>query len=255
MSLKYPIILVHGVILKDVKFFKAFGKIEKILGSNGYIVYTANTDGLGSIENNANQLKRFILNVLKENNCDKVNIIAHSKGGLDSKYMISKLDMGNHIASLTTLSTPHKGSFIATRLLDFPKWLIKLLAGWLNFSYKLYKDENPDALTVCRQLKRVEKLDEDYGVFSGIYCQSYSSSMRTRDDFIMGIPYTFQKHYYKIPNDGIVDVESAKFSIYKGDIKHISHSEIVDFMTTPKKRKRVHEFYLKLVNDLEKLGF
>ena len=31
MSCKYPIILAHGIILKDIKFFKAFGRIEKIL--------------------------------------------------------------------------------------------------------------------------------------------------------------------------------------------------------------------------------
>ena len=33
MATKYPIILVHGIVLKDVKFFKAFGRIENVLES------------------------------------------------------------------------------------------------------------------------------------------------------------------------------------------------------------------------------
>ena len=91
MSTKYPIILVHGIMVKELKHFKAFGRIEKALKEDGFNVYTSLTDGFGSIENNASQLKRQIIRILEENKVDKVNLIAHSKGGLDSKYMIKKL--------------------------------------------------------------------------------------------------------------------------------------------------------------------
>ena len=37
-------------------------------------------------------------------------IIAHSMGGLDARYMISKLNMANRVAALLTVSTPHRGS-------------------------------------------------------------------------------------------------------------------------------------------------
>ena len=43
----------------------------------------------------------------------KIHIIAHSMGGLDSRYMISKLGMADRVLSLTTISTPHHGSPIA----------------------------------------------------------------------------------------------------------------------------------------------
>ena len=61
MKNKYPIILVHGIIVKDFKIFKAFGKIEKSLKDAGYYVETSATDGFGTIENNAEQLKKQIL--------------------------------------------------------------------------------------------------------------------------------------------------------------------------------------------------
>ena len=93
MNTKYPIILVHGIIIKDIKFIKSFGNIDRILRIQGHHVYKSNVDGVGTIENNASMLKEEILSILEKEKVDKVNIIAHSKGGLDSKYMIQQLGM------------------------------------------------------------------------------------------------------------------------------------------------------------------
>lgn len=158
---RYPIILVHGIVVKDFKKFKCFGKIEKVLKEQGLIVYTAKTDGFGTILSNAEQLKKYIKFVLEKENVDKVNIIAHSKGGLDSKYMITHLDMEDRVASLTTLCTPHKGSPIASKLLKLPKWLLKFISFWINFWYKIFGDEQPNSLEVCKELKRVNLEEED----------------------------------------------------------------------------------------------
>ena len=127
MKTKYPILLVHGIVIKDWKFVKCFGNIKKVLNQAGFDIETSKTDGFGTIENNANQLKKQIEEMLVKYNTDKVNIIAHSKGGLDSKYLIKELKMEDHVASLTTLCTPHKGSKIADKLLSLPKWIIKIL--------------------------------------------------------------------------------------------------------------------------------
>ena len=107
MKSKYPFILVHGVALKDFLSFKSFGRIEKILNENGYFTITAKHDAFGTIENNAYQLKEEIEKILQKYNVEKVNIIAHSKGGLDSKYLIDHLGGDQYVASLTTICTPH----------------------------------------------------------------------------------------------------------------------------------------------------
>ena len=142
--MKYPILLVHGVALKDIKFFKAFGRIESILKNEGYKVYTSTQDGFGTIENNAEQLKIQINEILIKENIDKINIIAHSKGGLDIKYLIENLDMQDNIASLTTLCTPFKGSIIATKLLLLPKLIKNTVAFFLNTTYKIFKMVSPE---------------------------------------------------------------------------------------------------------------
>ncbi|MBR2611475.1 MAG: hypothetical protein IKC72_00265 [Clostridia bacterium] len=257
--MKYPIILVHGIMLKDVWHFKAFGKIGKMLKDQGYHVYTSPHDGLGTIENNAQQIKAFILEIMEKEEVSKVNIIAHSKGGLDSLYMIDRLEMSEHVASVTFLSTPHKGSIIATKLYSMPKIIRNFLAFCLNITYKIAGDKKPDALAVCESLKRSDSnVFECFESHDGIYMQSYSSEMeRSRDDFVMGIPFLFSRHFEGEPSDGMVSVESSIYAIYRGNATEhsISHSQIVDFMVNKSKKEKVYGFYMTLCNELEEFGF
>lgn len=52
------------------------------------------------------ELKENILRIIEESGCQKVNIIAHSKGGLESRYAITHLGLSSCVASLTTINTP-----------------------------------------------------------------------------------------------------------------------------------------------------
>ena len=258
MSTKYPLLLVHGIVLKDVHFFKAFGKIESILTQNGYTVSTSRTDGFGSIENNAAQLKEHIEDILQKTGAEKINLIAHSKGGLDSRYMIDNLGMRDKVASVTFLCTPHKGSRVATKIDGLPRPIKGMIAGVLNLEYRLFGDKNPDALTVCRQLCHTpDGILEHPDNYDGIFLQSYSTTLkRSRDDFVMGIPLRFSHYLGDTVSDGLVSAESSKFVNYRGDCTDdsISHSEIVDFMTRKHKKEKIYAFYLSLCEELAERG-
>ena len=171
---RYPVILVHGIILKDGHFFKSFGNIERSLKKNGYAVFTAPTDGFGTIENNAAQLKAYVEKILGEEHAEKVNLIAHSKGGLDSICMIKQYGMEDKVASLTTISTPHLGSPIASYILNCPEWILKIIASNIDLCYSILGDINPNSLEVCKQLKQRDKA-EFIDFSEKVYCQSYSS--------------------------------------------------------------------------------
>ena len=259
MPTKYPIVLVHGVALKEWRIVKAFCRVGKILREAGYTVYSADTDGFGSIENNATQLKTQIEEILSKENVDRVNIIAHSKGGLDSKYMLQELNMSQSVASLTTLSTPHKGSGVASGLYRLPRWLARLIAFWINLWYRIFGDKKPDALTVCRQLRLTPNDElERLNVPDGVYCQSYSATMeRYRDDFLMSIPLFFSRRWDEGATDGLVTVESAKYAQYRGDCleEPVSHTEMAGWSLKKKKRRKVYEFYLALCRELAEHGF
>ena len=259
MKCKYPILLVHGFVLKDVWFFSAFGKIPVELRKAGYVVYTSNNDGIGTIENNAKQLKKQINKILKKEKVDKINIIAHSKGGLDSKYMITELNMEDKIASLTTICTPHKGSQIADKILSSPKWVLKPLILLFNSFYKILGDQKPDVLKSGQQLQTSGDLTNKTINFSSkVYCQSYSAVLKnSKDDFLMAIPYIFSKKYEKTASDGLVSQASSKFGKYKGVCieDSISHTEIVDLMTNKSEKEKVYKFYKNICKGLAKKGF
>lgn len=259
LQTKYPILLVHGVAIKNMLGVKAFGKIDRILKSQGYHVHIAEQDGFGTIENNAGQLKEQIEKILSRENAEKINLIAHSKGGLDCKYLIKELGMEDKVASLTTLCTPHKGSPIASSLLKLPSFALKFIAFWINFWYRIFGDKHPDALAVCRQLQRVEELEtETLNVSDKVYCQSFSTRMdHPKDDFILGIPLLFSRLVERSETDGLVPLDSTLFGFYRGDCTDgsVSHQQIVDFMASKKKKDKIYAFYGALCEDLAKLGF
>ncbi|MBP5665650.1 MAG: hypothetical protein J6X87_05160 [Clostridia bacterium] len=261
MKTKYPVVLVHGAGIRDTFFLRSFGNIDKELRKLGYDVTVANTDAFGTVESNAEMLRPQILKMIEDRGCEQVNIIAHSKGGLDSRYMVERYEMGDKVASLTTLCTPHKGSPIASEILNSPLWFLKFLAFFINLYYRIFGDKNPDCLTVCGQLQRTGYGEEAAVSIPGVYCQSFSSTVKKnaeKNDFVMRIPLHFSRYYEKnTETDGLVPRDSTIFGIYRGDCLNgsVSHSEIIDFMTGKEVKAKVHAFYAALVDELAKMGF
>ena len=259
MSSKYPIILVHGIAAKQLRILNAFGQIGEELKKEGYTVYISDNDGFGSVENNAEQLKRYIEKVLRDTDAKKVNIIAHSKGGLDSKYMITKLGMEDKVASLTTLCTPHKGSIIASKIWDLPMPIKKILAFFIDMFYCLFLgDKHPDSMRACEQLRSVDAGEDTLQFSYKVYCQSYSTGISDiKDCFIMALPMMIQ-HHYEIPdNDGVVSEESAQFGCYRGKCLDIpvSHVQIIDLFSKKSQKEQIYSFYKKVCRELSDMGF
>ncbi len=259
MKTKYPIVLAHGIAAKQARIMNAFGKIGDELTAAGYSVHIADTDGFGTIEGNAEQLRCFIERVLSETGSEKVNIIAHSKGGLDSKYMITELGMEDKVASLTTLCTPHKGSIIASWIWKLPLWMKRYCAFFINQFYKIvFRDKNPDALTACEQLRARDESEETLQFSYKVYCQSYSTTIeRAGDCFIMALPMKIQKHFEHLENDGLVAEDSTKFGNYRGrclDIP-VSHVQIIDLFSKKSQKEKIYEFYKSVCAELAGMGF
>ena len=259
MKTRYPILLVHGLAMRDTFFMKSWGRIDRILRIQGHTVYKSGVDAFGTVETNAAQLREEILDILRETGAEKVNLIAHSKGGLDAKYMIQELDMAPRVASLTTLCTPHAGSPIASFILRFPRFAVKYAAFWVNTAFRILGDRQPDSFTACEELKRTESLEtEAVNVADGILCQSFSSAVRPgRWDFVMGVPLTFSRFIEKgRMTDGLVPRDSAIYGRYRGDCvdDSVSHTEIVDFMVRGKKRDKIFAFYSALCEELVQAG-
>ncbi len=86
-----------------------FRGVPARLERSGCVVSLAKVPRSGPIAVRARELTRFIQGLDEA----KVNIVAHSMGGLDARYAIAKLGLDDRVASLTTVGTPHRGTPLA----------------------------------------------------------------------------------------------------------------------------------------------
>jgi triacylglycerol lipase len=91
-----------------------FRYVGRALAERGFEVHETSVSFAGSLERRARDLQRAVERVLGPGNPQgQVNIIAHSMGGLDARYMIARLGMAERVASLVTIGTPHLGTSFA----------------------------------------------------------------------------------------------------------------------------------------------
>jgi triacylglycerol lipase len=116
-----PIVLVHGIFgfgqltVGGTTVASYFRDIADALRKDAYVVPDPPLlDPSGRVSERAGDLKRYLENPANVEVFGKrVHVVAHSMGGLDARYMISKLAMAERVLSLTTIGTPHHGSAIA----------------------------------------------------------------------------------------------------------------------------------------------
>ncbi|MDZ7794260.1 MAG: hypothetical protein U5P10_11405 [Spirochaetia bacterium] len=96
-SVPRPVYLVYGIAYQNVEWLmRSLQEVQLALLDDGVPSFITEKDAFASIEENARVMKREVLNYLAEHpNYMQVDIIAHSKGGLEARYMISRLDMAD----------------------------------------------------------------------------------------------------------------------------------------------------------------
>lgn len=126
---QYPIVLVHGVAGTS-KFFGVvdyWWSIPADLRANGATVYVADLSSFAGENLRGEALVRQIRDVLIATGASKVNLVAHSQGGYSSRYAAAVIPQ--YVASVTTISTPHRGTPLADFLASTPSIVQDFLAG------------------------------------------------------------------------------------------------------------------------------
>ena len=260
---RYPLLMLHGVGFRDLKYINYWGRIPRVLTKNGATVYYGNQEAFAAIEQNSKDIQKRIEEICAIEQCDKVNIIAHSKGGLDARHAISKGQMGAHVASLTTISTPHRGCrFVDVLIKHAPEKLYRWLASVFDKIFLGMKDLHPDFYTVTHQFTTTwsAQFNEDVKDDPQVYYQSYMSLMHHAwSHLLLTIPYLFIR-LVDAKNDGLVTEESAKWGDFQGTLtnrhyKGISHGNIIDLTREDYKGFDVLETYVQMVAELKRKGF
>ena len=261
---RYPLLMVHGVFFRDFRYLNYWGRIPAALEANGARIFYGNHQSAASVADSGQEIADRIKQIIQETGCGKVNIIAHSKGGLDSRYAISKLGMAPYVASLTTINTPHRGCEFADYLLGkIPEKQQQAVANAYNSALKKLGDTDPDFIAAVTDLtaSACEALNREMPDPQGVYIQSTGSCMKKPSGgrFPLNTTNAFVKHFDG-ENDGLVGYESFKWGsnfIYlrPDGSRGISHGDVIDLNRENIDTFDVREFYVNLVSDLKRRGF
>ncbi len=263
---KYPVLLVHGIFFRDWQFFNYWGRIPAALQKNGAAVYYGHQQSAQSIADSAKELQQQILGILEETGAEKLNIIAHSKGGLDIRYAMTHLGLAPYVASLTTINTPHHGcAWVEALMGRVPDAWVQWVAGRYNTIFQKLGDAHPDFLAGVQDLteSRCMAVMQDCTPDPAIphHCVMSQMCSLWAAPFPLWLGYAcIGLHRFATPNDGLVPVETAQLDdvpftlLPKTKRRGISHGDMIDLFRENIKDFDVREFYVQLVADLKAKG-
>ena len=260
---RYPILMVHGVFFRDWKVFNYWGRIPKELEANGARIFYGGHNSALPVEQAGQELKSRIEEILRETGCEKVNIIGHSKGGLDARYAISCLGMDACVASLTTVNTPHRGTPLAGKLLQLvPEKAVSAVGRQYGKLFAKLGDDECDFTGSVNGLtpQCCEELNRIMPDRAGVLYQSVGSLMRAVSS--AGPPLNAGYAFIKPlggDNDGLVCPDSMVWGHCLGILeprgkKGISHGDMIDLTRKNIPGFDVCEFYVGLVSGLREKG-
>jgi triacylglycerol lipase len=232
IHIKYPILFCHGFgSLASLVKKSPMDEICMLYRSHGIVSFAPNIVPYNTIKVRAEAWCQLIDDLLEQTKADKINIIAHSMGGLDMRYAISEFNMSERVSSLTTISTPHQGSSLAEWALSTPSRVRVLLAELLNWvGNSMYPKIQSDVLSATSELTR-EHVEEIFNRkiinADGVDYYSYSAAAgKGTKDSIGRILVPFNNHIYQEEgiNDGFVSEQSGHWGKYLGKT-NLSHIE------------------------------
>ncbi|MBE6877193.1 MAG: alpha/beta fold hydrolase [Ruminococcus sp.] len=264
---KYPVLLVHGIFFRDWQIFNYWGRIPAELRKNGARIFYGKQQSAQSIEKSALELHQQIHAVLEQTGAEKINIIAHSKGGLDSRYAIAKLGDAPYVASLTTISTPHHGcAWVDDILQKIPESMQNWLDNKYRSVFQVLGDTSPSFLEGVYDLtaEHSKIFNQECPVPEEVFCQCRMSEMSKAFSapFPLWFSYLCMKHFdSSAESDGLVTADSAclngkAFDLLKlSGTRGISHGDMIDLNRENIPGFDVREYYVSILKELKQKGF
>ncbi len=288
---KFPIVMVHGFSAAPGDNLSFNEQIPSSLRGDGDAVFEVTSPPFASSEERARAIAPQLEKILKETGAQKLNLVAHSQGGLDARYLISSLGWADRIASLSMVGTPNRGTGsaeVASKLPAGADGALNSLGRELN-SHVVHSpmtDQVDGRGTINSMTEHgAAKFNAENPDKEGVYYQSWAgvstmtghltdadlAKMGPRAEPAKGDPHQagFMNPMLYIAsmlthskangalNDGAVPEESAKWGDYHGALMADHWGEIGQ--QTPGDQQRTGfdpvEFYRKMANDLARKGY
>lgn len=215
-----PIVFMHGFgLLGSLRRNGMFDPIVHALRKRGLAAYAPNVTPYQTIEVRAQQWAEAFAQLTEKHPHHKFHVIAHSMGGLDARYLISRLEGAAYIQSLTTIASPHHGSFLATYSLNQPKWLREPMLSVMNsLGNKAFEHAPSNVAEALEQLTPdfvVQHFNPNTPDHPDVAYYSFSAKAGKGTDYVI-IPSMWLGNRILFDaeglNDGLVSVKSAMWT-------------------------------------------
>ena len=277
----HPIILAHGIARFDVAWkdllrldnqddpfldaFHYFRGIRTMLMKHGFDVWHSSVPWAESVDRRAEQLRKNVRSVLERPGVTKVNIIAHSMGGLDARHMLfndrEKGKIHRQVASLTTIGTPHRGTSFADIGIKKQGGVIGLLKR-LGLDVEGFRDLTREACARFNENREV--MDFEAEIQKSFRILAYTGVAKAKNVLqVLRKPYEIIAEQ-EGDNDGLVSADSALWErasecrIWK-DADHLNELAWWDLEQAGTEglfalTRRIHKEYLDIAKKLPVAG-
>ncbi|KAG4305208.1 hypothetical protein PORY_001378 [Pneumocystis oryctolagi] len=266
---KNPLVLCHGLLgfnkieigrskyfnLSPFIVFHYWRGIKEILEANGIEVFITSVPMMGTVEERSYILHKQIEERYKGK---KINLIAHSMGGLDCRYLISKINPKEYkIKSLTTIATPHRGTCFADYCLESVNALniskMHTLFTLMGLRTRVIEELTTTYMEKTFNTSVIDDPDVMYFSFGAFFVPSFLNIFRISWSQIV----INKINKIEGMNDGLVSVKSSIWGNYKGTLKNASHFNVINWVGPYKYLKELYDenstfnalsFYSSLAN-------
>ncbi|KAI8603589.1 triacylglycerol lipase [Dissophora ornata] len=199
--------------------------VREALDEIGCCVHTARVPPFAGIQQRAEKLREYIEQTVPHGS--ELNLIGHSMGGLDCRYLVSHLKSPHFkVRSLTTLATPHRGSSFADYVMSDIVGKVRLEAFWKMMGIVGIERGAADNLTTYYlQNEFNPKTPDDPEVAYFSYGASFQPGYFSRFRFPWNVIMDREG-----PNDGLVSIKSAKWGTYVRTIPNADHMDLMNWV-------------------------
>lgn len=212
---RHPVVLMHGFgALANLMQGGVLHEEAMHLRTRGVAAYAPHVNPYDTIAVRAEAWADRLERVLAETGADRVNLVGFSSAGLDARHLARDSAWHGRIASLVTVSTPHRGTPLASFVLDRPDRLRTWALGVMDFvgraAYESAPPHSAEAVAELTPEAVAGRFPEDESI-PGAWCASFASRAGKGTGVPIYPPLIVPNRIlYGLagPNDGIVPTAS-----------------------------------------------
>jgi triacylglycerol lipase len=215
-----PVVLVHGLFGFDRigvpgARFDYFRGIARHLETLGCAAHAVRLPAAASVPERARQL----VSAIEALPHPRIDLIAHSLGGLDARYALTHLGLASRVRSLVTVGTPHRGTPLADLALKGPLVWARRIVRALGVPLEALEWLGTDALA---------EFNAQVVDVPGVRYACVVGGMRNRDSVVPLALIPAHAYLRRVagPNDGLVPITSQYWGETLAEIEADHFSQI-----------------------------